>query len=220
MERYQTVKAGISVGAGLHNVLREKKGYHSVVRIKRQKAVILWFRTMPHLVGSSEHLNNFCRNRLLKSRILENWTQNFSTKCHFCWNGEKQYIFLVYVCSRNCIIIIIIITIVNIIIILSFFLNIWRDVVYFVYCYNCVPCCCGDISKSPGDCNFFGLLLVHWGLPQNSQLLEFLQDLEEDGCGMRWRVIAILLLKMYVRGWYVKSRWDTSVNAHEGRYFV
>ena len=29
-------------------------------------------------------------------------------------------------------------------------------------------------------------------------------------------MIAILLLKMYVRGWHVKSRWDTSVDAHEG----
>ena len=33
-------------------------------------------------------------------------------------------------------------------------------------------------------------------------------------------MIAILLLKIYVRGWLVKSRWGTSVDAHEGRYFV
>ena len=117
-----------------------------------------------------------------------------------------------YVCRRNCIIITIIIIIIIIviiiiiifIIIITIFLNIWRDVVYFVYYYNCVRCCCGDVSKSPGDCNFFGLLLVHWGLPAKSQLLEFLQHLKEDGCGMRWRVIAISLLKMYVRGWHVK----------------
>ena len=89
---------------------------------------------------------------------------------------------------------------------LLIFWNIWRYVVYFVYYYNCVRCCCGDVSKSPGDCNFFGLLLVHWGLPPKSQLLEFLPRLEEDGCGMRWRVTAISLLKMYVRGWHVKSR--------------
>ena len=114
-----------------------------------------------------------------------------------------------YVCSRNCIIIII-----------NFFLNIWRDVVYFVYYYNCVRCCFGDVSKLPGDCNFFGLLFVHWGQPQISQLLGFLQRLEEDGCGMRWRVIVISLLKMYVKGWRAKSRWGTSVDAHEDRYFV
>ena len=42
MERYQIVEAGTSVGAGLHNVLREKKvGYHIVVRIKQEKAVVL-----------------------------------------------------------------------------------------------------------------------------------------------------------------------------------
>ena len=33
-------------------------------------------------------------------------------------------------------------------------------------------------------------------------------------------MIAISLLKIYVRGWDVKSRWDTSVDAHEDRYFV
>ena len=68
-----------------------------MVRFKHAKAVDLWFRSMPHLVGSSEHLNNFCSNRLLKNRILETWIQNFSTKCHFCWDGEKKYIFLMYV---------------------------------------------------------------------------------------------------------------------------
>ena len=42
MEQYQILKAGISVGAGLRNVLRGGKGgYHSVVRIKREKAVVL-----------------------------------------------------------------------------------------------------------------------------------------------------------------------------------
>ena len=48
------------------------------------KRLFLWFRTMSHLVGSSEHLNSFCSNRLLKNRVLEIWIQNFSTKCHFC----------------------------------------------------------------------------------------------------------------------------------------
>ena len=43
--------------------------------------------------------------------------------------------------------------------------------------------------------------------------------------GGRWvrdemEVIAISLLKIYVRGCHVKSRWGTSVDAHEGRYFV
>ena len=61
---------------------------------------------------------------------------------------------------------------------------------------------------------------MHWGIPPKSKLLEFLQRLEEDGYGMRWKVIVISLLKMYVRGWHVKSRWDTSVDAHEGKYFV
>ena len=66
-----------------------------------------------------------------------------------------------------------------------------------------------------------GPFLVQWGLhPPKSQLLEFLQRLEEDGCGKRWRVIAILLSKMCVRRWHVKSGWGTSVDAHEGRYFV
>ena len=75
----------------------KKGGNHSVVWIKREKAVVLWFRMMPHLVGYSKHLNNFCSNRLLKNRILETWIQNFSTKCHFCWNRENKYIFLVCV---------------------------------------------------------------------------------------------------------------------------
>ena len=75
----------------------KKGGNHSVMWIKREKAVVLWFRMMPHLVGSSKHLNNFCSNRLLKNRILETWIQNFSTKWHFCWNREKKYIFLVCV---------------------------------------------------------------------------------------------------------------------------
>ena len=66
---------------------------------------------------------------------------------------------------------------------LFFFLNIWRYVVQFVYYYNCVRCCCGDVSKSLGDWNFLRLLLVNWELPPKSQLLEFLQHLEEDGCG-------------------------------------
>ena len=30
----------------------------------------------------------------------------------------------------------------------------------------------------------------------------------------------ISLLKMYVKGWRAKSRWGTSVDAHEDRYFV
>ena len=43
--------------------------------------------------------------------------------------------------------------------------------------------------------------------------------------GGRWvrrrsKVIAISLIKMYVRGWHVKSRWGTIVDAHDGRYFV
>ena len=33
-------------------------------------------------------------------------------------------------------------------------------------------------------------------------------------------MLAISLLKMYVGGWHIKSRWGTSVDAHEGRYFV
>ena len=33
-------------------------------------------------------------------------------------------------------------------------------------------------------------------------------------------MIAISLLKMYVRGWHVKSRWGTSVDALEGMHFV
>ena len=42
MEQYQIVKAGTSVGAGLRNVLREKKGgYHGVVWIKHEKTVVL-----------------------------------------------------------------------------------------------------------------------------------------------------------------------------------
>ena len=87
---------------------------------------------------------------------------------------------------------------------------------HITYYYNCVRCCCGDVSKSPADCNFFGLLLIQWGLPPKSQLLEFLQRLEGDGCGRRWSVIVILLF-IY---WHVKSRWCTSVDAHESRYFV
>ena len=61
------------------------------------------------------------------------------------------------------------------------------------YCYNCARCCCcGNVSKPPG----------------------------QDGCGRKWRVIAISLLKMYVRRWHIKSRWGTSVDAHEGSYFI
>ena len=30
----------------------------------------------------------------------------------------------------------------------------------------------------------------------------------------------ISLLKMYLKGWRAKSRWGTSVDAHEDRYFV
>ena len=45
-------------------------------------------------------------------------------------------------------------------------------------------CCCGDddAPKSPSDGNFFWLLLVQWGRPPESRLLEFLQHLVEDEC--------------------------------------
>ena len=50
--------------------------------------------------------------------------------------------------------------IVIIVVIISFYLNIGRDVVYFVYYYSYARCRGGDVSKSPGDCNFFVLFLV------------------------------------------------------------
>ena len=37
----------------------------------------------------------------------------------------------------------------------------------------------------PSDCSFFGLLLVQWECPPESQLLEFLQGLGVDVCGCR-----------------------------------
>ena len=40
-----------------------------------------------------------------------------------------------------------------------------------------------DVSESPGDRNFFWLLLVQWGRPPESRFLEFLQRPGEDGCG-------------------------------------
>ena len=96
MKWYQTLKAGTSVGAGLHNVLREKKGsYHSAVRINREKSVVLWFRVMPHLAGSSEHLN-FCPNRY---KIL---SQNAISV-----GMRRRSTFFLCMCGRNCIIIII-----------------------------------------------------------------------------------------------------------------
>ena len=33
-------------------------------------------------------------------------------------------------------------------------------------------------------------------------------------------MIAISILKMYVTEWHIKSRRGSSVDAHEGRYFV
>ena len=74
----------------------------------------------------------------------------------------------------------------------------------------------------PSDYNFFGLLLVQWerpprvpivGVPATSGGRCVLEEAE-------WRVIAVLLLKMYVR-MACESRWrGADVDAHEGRYFV
>ena len=66
-----------------------------------------------------------------------------------------------------------------------------------VYMGNCYA------SKSPSDGNFFWLLLVQWGHPPESRLLEFLKRPKKDGCGggglVGWMVIVVSLWKTYVR---------------------
>ena len=84
-------------GNQLHNVLRGKKRA-TIVRcglsVKRQ---LLCDLVRSHTYWSSENLNKFCSNRLLKNRILESWIQHRGIKCHFCWSGEKKQIFVMYV---------------------------------------------------------------------------------------------------------------------------